>query len=304
MIKIYLAGGFGNNLYQLFAAYCLSKIKNKSVEIDRTFIFENFFTKILKIPSATSWTIHKDVSSLLLNDIFRDLEFNINNKLSFNGFVETINYLLKRTISKLFKIDFIEKHAQKKVLSFVQSTKYSKIFLPLGYYYNLPYKNFSNHFLLDFSKALNYSIEKYLYKKLNSIEKQKLENIGPKDAILHYRGGDTRDICQFDYYRDALLKLCEKEKFEKIYILTDDYERFKKTFSKKISLNFEMLDLKDILADFYALSKAGNVIASNSTFSWWAIVISKNIRRVFYPKLMALKRPLGDLKKECKIISI
>ena len=140
------------------------------------------------------------------------------------------------------------------------------MFLPLGYYYQLPYKDKFKYFLKDFSNALNKAVEEYLTIELSSTDFQKLNDIGPEDAILHYRGGDTRDSCKFEYYRDALKKLFEKENFEKVYILTDDYKRFKKEISK-VDFTFELLTVNNVLADFYAVSKAGNVIASNSTFS-------------------------------------
>ena len=84
------------------------------------------------------------------------------------------------------------------------------------------------------------------------------------DYITH---ADFHNPCGLTYYRAAIAKMPA----ERYYILTDDYEWAKKHFQGE---KFRFLEITDDLIQLLASTLFKNYIISNSTFYWWGSFLS------------------------------
>lgn len=111
-------------------------------------------------------------------------------------------------------------------------------------------------------------------------------------AFLHVRRGDYREhpelyyLLTVEYYQECVFKLLNKNKVEKIIILSDEMEWVKEQnyFNSEIFEHYENSDELDTLA-LMSLC-LGGAICGCSTFSWWgAFLGAYSIRNpVFVPK--------------------
>lgn len=131
--------------------------------------------------------------------------------------------------------------------------------------------------------APSHEIEKYL------IEKYSL-NKTTNYVSLHIRRGDylkfpdVHPTCTQQYYRDAILKINDYQKIDKIFVFSDDLEWCKNVmnFSKKIVFVEEKYDY----LEFYLMSLCNHNILANSSFSWWAAWLNKNPNKIIIsPKI-------------------
>jgi len=108
------------------------------------------------------------------------------------------------------------------------------------------------------------------------------EILKKNDVVIHVRGADYKkhvglknifSIASFSNYE----KILDENKYEKIYVVTDDPELdVVIDLKKKYGANIES---SDAISDFKFIKSANNIIFSNSTFGWWAAYLSdaKNI---------------------------
>jgi len=108
--------------------------------------------------------------------------------------------------------------------------------------------------------------------------------INPYDddiCFIHYRGTDfikTSMNLNSDYYEKAI----DRMNAGYYIILTDDIVNADKIF-KNIKCDYKILKNEDIY-DLYLLSTAHNIIASNSTFCDWGIILNSNIKNIISSK--------------------
>lgn len=166
---------------------------------------------------------------------------------------------------------------------------------------------------IDFSELINY---KYLdgywqagehaYKVIdhiiNDMDKdfiaglispyKSLGEIKPSDICVHIRRGDyvskpsasaTHGICSIEYYKEAIAYF--KTKFGgRFFFFSDDISWVKSTFGIGEDFFFVDQDVPDRdLAEFFLMTTFSNFVIANSTYSWWAAVISKS-KNVIAPK--------------------
>ena len=219
-------------------------------------LFQFAFYKFLKsknfdVDIDISW--YEDIKKTKNNLTIR--KFVLNNII--NNFPNTINY---------------KRNLKDRILSF--RSEFLKIYLAKK---NIFYSNFFDGYWQDIYFA------KYL--TLNDIQSnlKKLDyDLPEKYYILHMRYGDFKrskahECLSENFYLDNMDKL---KKFP-IFALTDDNDQAEQII-KKTKQNIKILDTSDIEAFSIILNSEGG-IASNSTFCWWPIFLSKN-KNWFMPK--------------------
>ncbi len=219
-------------------------------------LFQFAFYKFLKsknyeVDIDLSW--YEEIKKTKNNLTFR--KFALNDII--NNFPETILY---------------RRNFKDKILSF--RSENLKTYLAKK---NIFYSDFFDGYWQDiyFARHINLSDIKDNLRQLN-------HNLPKKYYILHMRYGDFRtsdahECLSENFYLDNINKL---EKYP-IFVLTDDYEQAE-LIIKKTKRKIKILNTNDIEAFSIIFNSEGG-IASNSTFCWWPIFLSKN-RNWFMPK--------------------
>jgi hypothetical protein len=260
MILINLFGGLGNQLFQLAAAYALSKIKKKEIYIDDS--LTNYFK-----------FSHEKIN---LNEIF---ELNIKKKNN----ISYIKILIKKLILKYKTFSYIQK-------LFISELNYSKVvtneFLKIemvGYWQDLNYFNKYKKEIIKLFKFKKFEININL---LNQILKT-------NSVSIHIRRGDfisKKNTVSYglpiNYYKKAIRSLYLTNKNINFFIFTDDKSWVEDNFLQYLKkFNYNLVTTDKNYKDFFLMSKCKHNIISNSTFSWWAAFLNENKNKlVFYPK--------------------
>ncbi len=161
----------------------------------------------------------------------------------------------------------------------VEPKKSSLSFLILksrfAYFYR---KFFKRNFIFINNIFLDDYYQDILINNLNNSIKifRKLFNIStiPFDrVVIHIRGTDfinsKYNINLLNYYQSAI----NIYKSSKYYIVTDD-TKFSLEIINKLKINHYEVISTDTLSDFLFIANSNKIISSNSTFSWWAGVLS------------------------------
>ncbi len=100
------------------------------------------------------------------------------------------------------------------------------------------------------------------------------------EIVVHLRFGDAPNLSQnIKYYIKALSELGRS----RVCICTDD-KVFAKKFLEDNDFNNYFFSNGSLIDDFRILTNAAVVIAAPSTFSFWAVKLSKTISKVYLPK--------------------
>lgn len=261
----HIKGGLGNQMFKLAAAYKVSKILNKKLLID------------------LNWYKHQEYNPKLN---FREYELDFfTNIASFSKFkFEELTALEKYTH---LKYKYLKK--SESILNDYNYTKnlsfnFNKIRFINGNFEDLqflPDKKIIKH-LFQFSNRKNYAYEKILK-----------ETIDDNSVAIHIRLGDyinypsIYNILDVSYYTNSLDIARSKIGKIKVSLFSDDPNSAIKFLEGKIQIDF-IHRYDGALKAPEALELMSNhraIIASNSTFSWWAGY-------------------LGYLNKTCQLITI
>ena len=131
------------------------------------------------------------------------------------------------------------------------------------------------------------------------IQNLKIQNQNPNYAFLHVRRGDYVEKSKFhylqgeDYYTKAYNKLCELRRNigppQNLFVFSDDIEWCKQ--QKWLQLpGVVFVDEKDEVKSLAKMvSCTGGAILANSTFSWWAAILSDTPYVIYPTKWIAQK---------------
>lgn len=161
------------------------------------------------------------------------------------------------------------------------------------YYSNLKLKN--NEYIEGAFQTWKY-FEKYreelikefkVSKEISAQNKEILNNINSNNSVcVHIRRGDyvnshyskTLQICNYDYYKNAMEYIASKIKNPTFYIFSnshEDHEWIKQNY--KFNYNVINVDLDNPdYEELRLMYSCKHFIISNSTFSWWAQFLSTN----------------------------
>jgi hypothetical protein len=116
--------------------------------------------------------------------------------------------------------------------------------------------------------------DEYLqYRDKYNLENSVSIHVRRTDYLLHTH---VYPIISIDYYKRALLELNKLGVcYDTIYVFSDDIEWCKSNFNFIENIHF-ISGYNDIV-DLYMMSECKHNIISNSTFSWWAAYLNKNL---------------------------
>jgi putative glycosyltransferase len=125
-----------------------------------------------------------------------------------------------------------------------------------------------------------------------SPKKENTFRINQNDVAIHIRRGDfligeNQNIFNtigIAYYLNGLKNISKKIEINKIYIFSDDFKAIEddiKTLSQQYEV--ELVEGQSVLEDFVMLQQFSNFVIGNSTFSWWAAMLS-NANNIVVPK--------------------
>ena len=144
----------------------------------------------------------------------------------------------------------------------------------IGYFQNKKYFNFSDNEGIEF----NSSTIKEAGEILNDLK------IDPSEfTSIHVRRGDYLKIDQhpvqdIDYYNRAISHFPE----ERFLVFSDDFNWIEQEFTGDRFFCFPTN--KNAFLDLYLMSLCSHNIIANSTFSWWAAFLNKNVgKKTIYP---------------------
>ena len=246
MIFLRLAGGLGNQLFQLGAAGCLSRNFDLPVSIDCS--------------ALSSYDTPRNISL----DKILDLEsFCMNN----DPYIDSM--ILKKRIPKLIGGNFFGNYFinDNNFTNFIEVKKQpTKVFLD-GYF-----NGFVNQNIFNQSVSL-----------LSSFYKRKL-SLKKDTCAIHIRGGDFLklgwDKITQEYYQTATNLVKNQNQNTKFVVYTDDKE-YASSIMKTFDVQFSFSD-QGIYEDFFNFGSHKYKILSASTFAFWSCALGHNVESINY----------------------
>lgn len=119
----------------------------------------------------------------------------------------------------------------------------------------------------------------------------------PDTVAIHVRRGDFAnskfDICPREYYEQAIRKIQEKIPQPSFFFFTDDIGYVQTAFFLQ---NMTIIANGPAKAevDMWLMSKAGNLIISNSTFSYWGALLNQNKEKLVIAPKYSIKSQKGE----------
>ena len=261
--RVQLAGGIGNQLFQLAAGIHFSKIKTSELvlvrpeESDSKYFHDNGLWKIPKLKVARR--------PILLRSGIGGLLWRIDRKL-----ISKLKIVQKVRGIYEFKDNRDFKSAPKNLREV------------RGYFQ-----------ILDFAKEARRDIQKSLQNVYSSKLEEIHNSINANETItLHIRRGDYGTLDDIygtlgkAYYLTALEKCQKITGNKKVLVFSDDISAAEKMLNEKV---FQYFDFQFISPEFspaesiLLMSYCSAHIVANSTFSWWGAFLSDSTKIVVYP---------------------
>lgn len=262
MIKCYLFGGIGNQMFQYLFGIYLSKKYNVKIKFDYKLI--NSFKS--KHNNKSLNKIFKLEDRLFLENISPISSY-------FNGILKfffNILYFIK------YKSNFISDY------NYINELDKKKDYFMFGYFQNIFDIDKEILDLENFFKFKEIYFKNNLYKKIIAYE---------NSVCLHIRRGDYLTpkykkkyiLLNEQYYLKSIDFILKKKNNLHFFIFSDD-EKYAKNFCNKIQdynkFSYTLMNKNSSDLDLFLMSHCKNFIIANSTFSWWAAIISKNKNKI------------------------
>lgn len=243
VITIYLMGGFGNQLSQIYMGFLIAESGRRVILVDNL-LYKNFISKIFKL------YIHEYI---LDKFIINNKNITIKTNSFFKSLVDmlflNLSYKLNITIFKKYKFDL-----GNECINFLELKAASVI---CGYWQNGSIYDENN--LKNFKEQLQIKVPPGF-------------NTNPIKVGIHFRGGDkpVNKRMNANYYKKCLNKLSEKS----YIVFTDDKNEAAKIFTDK-NIKFEFSESKSAFQDFLKMLNSESLICSESTFCFWSALLSE-----------------------------
>ena len=261
MIKSYLFGGLGNQLFQYISALQLGRFTKKKIIFDYVLVygFKNYHESRIY-----------DLFNFKKNVVFINKKCTNKNKFFIRIKIYYLNFLRKYNLCNKFVFE----------KNFFNLPKKNIKLYHYGYFQDL---NFFQIKLLKLHKTLVFKKKFYQTKNYKKI-------INKTNSVsIHIRGGDylteksrkKYSVLNQKYYKKAILFIKKKIKNPFFFIFTNDIDYsnllIKKVLKKE---RYQIINDASDCHDFFLMSKCKNFIISNSTFSWWASYLSTNKKKI------------------------
>lgn len=262
-LKLILKGGLGNQLFQYFAAKNLADQQSRILELDISWYSREVHKNGLLDPRVyelEKYTFSKGITKTSKLSLFN------------SPYVERLTRFLPRSIS--IRSGFIEEMVETEV-----STRERVI--TFGHWITQKY--------LPPTSALEKLLVDGLVSPSENFTRIDEELSSKKVTIIHLRLGDYQNFKEIygEFNRRYFLNAFDKLGIisDSIWLFSDDIERANLLIGNSFRIDRMIgrdagLSSAETLA---LMSKAGSLIASNSTFSWWAGYLN-NGGQVVFPK--------------------
>jgi hypothetical protein len=277
-IEVCLRGGIGNQLFQYFAGQDLSIREQCAVQFDDSLILNR------KVENSS---IH------LLNTIGEFHTLKINSFLA-RIFRYTDAFQFRSQYLNRFLSVMTHRFVIKEVGFSEEIFRYKPNYKLIGYFQSWKHYDFvSKNMEVDLLKPFEAFTEKFLSKE--GVDRS-------SDIAIHVRRGDyvllqdTFGLLNKDYYRDALSALGYDAETDKIWVFTDATEEQVSQILNLSEMKVQILGPSEEYSDVEHLAlmaKFRRIVIANSSYSWWAAVLSHEKPRVAAPQnwYKAMKRP-------------
>lgn len=240
MILVRLAGGLGNQIFQLSAALLFAKkIGLNKISID--------------LSGLGKYSL-KHKNELVYFFDFKDMEV-----------IYVRNKIIDLRIPKIFplKLPFYPFISDKNFQTSLKNPNKQFIILD-GYFQDCLTQE-------DFNKEIRILKEFFLPTKYEQDE---------ENCIIHIRGGDFvklgwNVISPKEYYINAIKIMKDEYKRNNFKVVTDD-NNYAKTILDELNIDYQFIG-NNIYDDFYLIGSFKYRILSSSTFSMWASALADNI---------------------------
>lgn len=239
-------GGFGNQLFEYACAYAQARRMNTKLVLDSMFL-------------ATDTLRNYELDSLSLRC---DFVFRLPRKCP---------YIIKVALRKCFHflLRMIAKnYAERKAYVFDD-----KMYALSGNWRLRGYWQ-SEKYFKDYRDEI-VSMLTPTYPMTASFLKLKEQIESTNSVAVHVRRGDyvALGICLSDvYYREALLRICQKVNDPVFYVFSDDMEYAKQLFAEFVSDQVVPICYEgdnSTIEDFLLMKSCKHNIIANSSYSWW-----------------------------------
>lgn len=279
MVYVYIDCGLGNQMFQYALGTIIAKkIGKKYVKFDTSYLPKN-------IEGRKTWEIEDIFNTKFPTASYFDIWRKTGNcPLLYRWRVNKEDLSVDTTPKNKNCIYISEPIPRWKVTD--KSIDYVK-----NYEWNIN----KNYYLRGFWEEINYfeGYEKFIKRvfqfkhKLTENEKIKYEKIFKENSVsVHVRRGDFLkqekdrkfDLCQKEYYHQAMRIIEERIENPMYVFFTDDSEYVEKEYSA-IKNKIIVKGNKDYI-DMQLMSCCKHNIIANSTFSFWAAFLNKNTDKI------------------------
>ena len=277
MVKVFLFGGIGNQLFQLSKAFEVSSRLNRPLKI----VFLNY---------------------IYLNSSRRELEIKdiFDNKIFFLEINNPFKLFFLKIWFRFFNVNQIKLFDLSFITDNYENTSRNKIIIH-GYFHN---QKLNDQFIFSLQSVIKNKINKNSFSE--NFKRLYNEIIKKKSLSLHMRRGDylnkkNKNLYEFldnKYYKSAIENF-NSDNFLYVFSdgLTNDDISFISEYNHKIIKNVSDLE------EFILMSACANNIMANSTFSYWASIINSNANKIVVaPKNWLIKNKLSH--NASKLVSI
>ena len=256
-------GGLGNQLFQLAYGESL-KIAHNNVNIKYIDL-----TKYAK--TKRKWELG-----------FLNIKpFNISKREIYSIFFKRfINSKVNKFNSNFLYFGIINEKQNKYIQNYLEK---NRNFILDGYWQSEKYFNDNKFYIKTFLNSKN---KNFSTKNRDSKNQKVAVHIRLGDYNNTFEGKKNHLVCNFEWYKNAIIYLKGLNKDLKFTVFSDDKELVKNEFR-----NFKNLEIKNsdysnsAYKDLFEMTKYDHFIISNSSYSWWASYLGeKENSKIIAPK--------------------
>jgi hypothetical protein len=265
MIVIKLQGGLGNQLFQYGIGRLLELHYKKEVAYDISF-FEGNHSYTKRSYVLCAFTTHVRIAS---NQEIRKVKYRY-------GFISYAWYWMKKAINKFF----IKKYMIGYDAELLENLKQMNEGYLEGYWQTYKYispilAELKKEIVLkeDASAAFN-----LLQEKIQSTESIAV-HIRRGDYL---QGGKDLNVLASDYYHQAIIHMEQHTNHPTFFIFSDDIVWVKSElgFMFEGAIFVSDANIQSSEEEFMLMSMCKHVIAANSSYSWWAVMLNQNEQKI------------------------
>ncbi len=275
---VFLTGGLGNQLFQLSNALSLDLER----EIRLEWILGKPRCNTQNLPDIASFQLPNRVSLMPPKRYSRFAS-------------KTAGYILRSGVSPkrwemLPLVKFTVLILGNLVLS-VYLRKLIRVVRGTGTGYSSAPIKWGNCFVIGYFQSYRPTLNSYIYSELRGLvpteSNQQIQAIGEeavreKPIVVHFRFGDYKAESTFgiptqNYYRQAVKEMTTLYPHSKIWVFSDEENEARKAFPIEFLGRARWFtDTQLASAQTLEIMRNGNAyVIANSTFSWWAAILSK-----------------------------